>query len=46
MSDQFTDTELAMIALVLNQNADEYEDDGRFVRQTATKAREMMGDDQ
>ena len=44
---EFTDTELAMISLVLSQNADEYDDDEtrRFIRQTSRKAREMMYDE-
>lgn len=48
MSEQFTDTELAIISLVLSQNAEEYGDstdpDGpvRNVYRIATKAREQM----
>ncbi len=40
----FDDTELAIIALVLSQNAEQYGDieDTRRVKQIATKAREQM----
>jgi hypothetical protein len=49
MSDDFTDTELAIISLVLSQNAEEYGDPAelegpvREVRRISAKAREQMG---
>lgn len=44
----FNNTELALIALVLNQNAEDYgpeEEDIRHIRQIATKARQQIDHD-
>ena len=42
---EFTDTELGVIALVLNQNVDEYDEESQeLMNRTATKAWEMIGE--